>query len=128
SQDELPAPIHRGGRDHFVVSGPRVRLQQRRQGQLCRRDGGLALRTAWGEGRGHLLLEGLVEQRVAPRPQEREQPGAAHAPYPARPLTAPLADATPWDAGAPPQLRPPARLNAEPQQTTLPPRRQCQPM
>src|SRR5215510_1652520 len=71
-QDQLPAPVHHPRLDHLIVTDPRIRLQDRCQRQLRRRNRRLAPRAAH-IGLRQLRLEYLVKQLIAVLAQEHEQ-------------------------------------------------------
>src|SRR5262249_48161942 len=80
-QHELPAPIHGGGLDDFVIGDTRIGLQDRRQRQLRRRDGRMAFGLVVVERGRQLLLELLREQHMTLVAQENEELGALHTTY-----------------------------------------------
>jgi hypothetical protein len=75
-QHQLPPAIHGRGLDHLVIGDLRVRLEQRRQGQLGWGHRGVALRLVFIKCH-QLLLKGLGKQLVTVLPQEHKQLGTA---------------------------------------------------
>jgi hypothetical protein len=77
-QHQLPPTIHGRDFDHFIVGDLCVGLEQGRQRQLGRRDGGMTLRLVLIELE-QFLLPGISKQRMTVLAQEDEQLGAADA-------------------------------------------------
>jgi hypothetical protein len=76
-QHQLPAAIHRGGLNHFIVGGSYVRLENRGQGQLSGRDGWLSQRAFLVEQR-QFLLKRLRKEGMALLTEKDKQLGASN--------------------------------------------------
>ena len=72
----LPAPIHRGGFNDFVIRHPAIGWQERRECQLGRRDWRMALGAILIEG-AQFVLKGVGKEGMAMMPQEDKQFGTA---------------------------------------------------